>query len=204
LCLYSPKKIFYLQEVSRWRRRKAATFTTLPEAQKMANWYLLRNGAANGPYPEEQVREWIRAGQIAPDEKLNREGDPNWLSLDMIPEFAAERIGAPATPAASPTSHGHAAPAGASGRPRKDRTTAGILALLLRGLGLHHFYLGNIGLGIMYFVVWLFGFITSFFVVGLFFVWIPSLLAFIEAIIFFTKPDDQFQRNCQNWFCTGA
>jgi len=76
----------------------------------MANWYLLRNGAANGPYPEEQVREWIRAGQIAPDEKLNREGDPNWLSLDMIPEFAAT-IQAPHTAGGASSSGGAVVPA---------------------------------------------------------------------------------------------
>jgi len=95
------------------------------------------------------------------------------------------------------------APPSVSGRATKDKTTAGVLALLLGGLGVHHFYLGNIGLGIMYFIIWFFGFITAFVVVGLFFVWIPGMLAFIEAIIFFTKPEAQFQRNYQNWFCSG-
>lgn len=61
----------------------------------MANWYLLRDGQTLGPYPEETIREWIKTGQIGPEERLNREGDPNWLSLDMIPEFAGP---APAGP----------------------------------------------------------------------------------------------------------
>jgi len=64
----------------------------------MANWYILRNGQPHGPYAEDQIKEWMRSGQIAADEKLNREGDSNWLSLDMIPEFAAERAAHPLPP----------------------------------------------------------------------------------------------------------
>ncbi len=120
----------------------------------------------------------------------------------------ATRTAAVPQPPPPPPVHYHyhvasSAPPSVSGRATKDKTTAGVLALLLGGLGVHHFYLGNIGLGIMYFIIWFFGFITAFVVVGLFFVWIPGMLAFIEAIIFFTKPEAQFQRNYQNWFCSG-
>lgn len=57
----------------------------------MARWYLLRNGEAHGPYDEAQIRDWVRSGQVRPEERLNREGDSNWLSLDMIPEFAGQK-----------------------------------------------------------------------------------------------------------------
>jgi TM2 domain-containing membrane protein YozV len=149
----------------------------------MANWYLLRNGATNGPYPEEQVREWVRAGQIAPDEKLNREGDPNWLSLDMIPEFAADR---PATPAG--VVYAPATPTAAPGA--KDKMVAGILAILLGGLGIHHFYLGNTTTGIIYIVLACVG--------------VSPILGLVDGIVYLTKPDDQFQRNYKNWFCSGV
>jgi len=157
----------------------------------MARWYLLRAGQANGPYEEEQVRDWIRTNQIAADEKLCREGDQNWMSLDMIPEFAADRSGqAPAgQPVAGPAPA--AMPAGAN--PPKDKTTAGILALLLGWLGVHHFYLGNTTTGIIYLVISL----CSGTSIG----WI---LGIVDGIIYLTKPDDQFQRNYHNWFCSGT
>lgn len=61
----------------------------------------------------------------------------------------------------------------------KDRTTAALLALLLGGLGAHHFYLGNTVRGILYILfVWTF---------------IPVVVAFIEGIIYLTKSDQEFQ-----------
>jgi TM2 domain-containing membrane protein YozV len=143
----------------------------------MSNWYLLRNGQTHGPYPEEEVRQWVRAGHIAPDEKLNREGDANWLSLDMIPEFAKDRATAPPWGVAY------------GPNPPKDKMVAGVLAILLGGLGIHHFYLGNTNLGIIYLVLALFG--------------VAPVLGIVDGIIYLTKPEDQFQRNYHNWFCSG-
>lgn len=62
----------------------------------------------------------------------------------------------------------------------KDRTTAALLALLLGGIGAHHFYLGNTVRGVLY----------------LLFVWtlIPVIVAFVEGIIYLTKSDEEFQR----------
>lgn len=66
----------------------------------------------------------------------------------------------------------------------KDRTTAGILALLLGGIGAHKFYLGETGMGIIY----------------LCFSWtlIPAIVGFIEGIIYLTKTDEEFQRKYVN------
>lgn len=60
----------------------------------------------------------------------------------------------------------------------KSKTTAGVLALFLGGLGVHKFYLGQGGLGILY----------------LLFCWtfIPAFIAFFEAIILFTMTDAAF------------
>jgi ribosomal protein L32 len=60
-----------------------------------------------------------------------------------------------------------------------DRTTAGLLAILLGGLGVHKFYMGNTGMGVLY----------------LLFCWtfIPAVIGVIEGIIYLTKSDQEFQ-----------
>jgi TM2 domain-containing membrane protein YozV len=62
----------------------------------------------------------------------------------------------------------------------KSRIAAGVLALLLGGLGIHKFYLGEPGLGIIY----------------LLFCWtaIPLIVGIIEGIIYLTTSDEAFQR----------
>lgn len=66
----------------------------------------------------------------------------------------------------------------------KDRVTAGILALLLGGIGAHKFYLGETGMGVLY----------------LCFSWtlIPALVGFIEGILYLTKSDAEFERTYVN------
>lgn len=62
----------------------------------------------------------------------------------------------------------------------KSRTTAGILAILLGGFGIHKFYLGKVGWGILYLV----------------FCWtgIPAIVGIIEGILYLTttKTDEEF------------
>ena len=67
-----------------------------------------------------------------------------------------------------------------SGGSGPDRTTAGIFALLLGGIGAHKFYMGKTGMGLLY----------------LCFVWtlIPAIIGFIEGILYLTKSDEEFQR----------
>ncbi|MXR40280.1 NINE protein [Halobaculum sp. WSA2] len=62
----------------------------------------------------------------------------------------------------------------------KDRTSAALLAIFLGWLGAHHFYLGNTGRGIVYLLLsWTL---------------IPYFAALIEALIYLTKSDEEFQR----------
>lgn len=63
--------------------------------------------------------------------------------------------------------------------PIKNKTTAGLLAIFLGGFGIHKFYLGKIGMGILY----------------LLFCWtyIPSIVGFIEGIIYLCSNDENFQ-----------
>jgi TM2 domain-containing membrane protein YozV len=62
----------------------------------------------------------------------------------------------------------------------KSKIAAALLALFLGGIGVHKFYLGQVGLGILY----------------LLFCWtfIPSIIAFVEFIILLTMSDEAFDR----------
>lgn len=58
----------------------------------------------------------------------------------------------------------------------KDKNVAGILALFFGWLGIHRFYLGQIGLGILY----------------MFFFWVSWIIALIDAIAFFAMDKVEF------------
>lgn len=62
----------------------------------------------------------------------------------------------------------------------KSRISAALLAFFLGGFGVHKFYLGKIGQGFLYLIFcWTF---------------IPSIVAFIEFIIYLCTSDEDFAR----------
>ncbi len=63
--------------------------------------------------------------------------------------------------------------------PVKSKTAAGVLAILLGGIGVHKFYLGKIGMGIIYIL----------------FCWtgVPAVIGLIEGIGYLTSSDEKFQ-----------
>jgi len=75
----------------------------------------------------------------------------------------------------------------------KNKVVAGILAILLGGIGIHKFYLGYIGAGLVFLLVntigWAITWLTLF---------IPNyvllVIAFIEGIIYLTKSDEDFHK----------
>ena len=66
----------------------------------------------------------------------------------------------------------------------KSKVTAGILALLIGGLGIHYFYLGKTTGGIVFLLLCCTG--------------IPSLLAFVQGIMMLTMTDEQFEQKYVN------
>ncbi len=62
----------------------------------------------------------------------------------------------------------------------KNKLAAALFAIFLGGFGIHKFYLGRIGWGLVYLCLcWTFS---------------PSLLGFIEGIIYLTMSDESFVR----------
>ena len=69
-------------------------------------------------------------------------------------------------------------------RSEKSKIVAGILALLIGGLGIHKFYLGYVGAGIVHIIL-------SITIIGLPVNWVICL---IEGIIYLTKSDEAFHQ----------
>jgi TM2 domain-containing membrane protein YozV len=66
----------------------------------------------------------------------------------------------------------------------KSKSTAAILAFFLGGIGVHRFYLNQIGLGFLYLI----------------FCWtlIPSIIAFVDFIIFLAMGEGSFNKKYNN------
>ena len=88
--------------------------------------------------------------------------------------------GGGASSSSSSSSSSSAGGRGFAPRFTKSKTTAGILAILLGGIGVHKFYLGRWGWGLIY----------------LLFCWtyIPGLVGLIEGIVYLVSNPDDFAR----------
>ncbi|SEB96749.1 TM2 domain-containing membrane protein YozV [Tenacibaculum sp. MAR_2009_124] len=84
------------------------------------------------------------------------------------------------------------------------RIVAGVLAIVLGGIGVHKFVLNYNKEGIILLSVTVGSFILMCLIIGMFTVWIPGLIGFIEGIIYLTKSDEEFieiyQKNYKPWF----
>lgn len=165
-------------------------------------WYLSANGQVFGPYHTTTIRQWLSDGQVSWDSLVSRGQAEPWRPARHVLEFLDPKQPYGGVPTAAPGVSPYPVPYGAV-LPRKDKVTAGLLALFLGGLGAHHWYLGNIGLAVAYLLVALSGVLFSIILVGLLWAWIPATLALIEGIIYLTATDDRFQRNYHNWFLSG-
>lgn len=67
---------------------------------------------------------------------------------------------------------------------KRNKLIAALLAIFLGGLGIHKFYLGEIFVGIIYIL----------------FCWtgIPSIIAFIEGIVYLCKSNEKFDAQYNN------
>lgn len=62
----------------------------------------------------------------------------------------------------------------------KNRTAAGVLALVFGGIGMHKFYLGQTAIGVLYLVF--------------FWTFIPALVGFVEGVLLLNMSDEEFAR----------
>ena len=137
------------------------------------------------PYPQQQAQPQLPSPQQQPQPQATMQyGQP-------YPQQAPYTQPYPPQQQASYTQvqvFTNSQPAG--GGPTKSKVAAGLLAIFLGTLGIHKFYLGRTGEGILILVLdILLGW--TFIVPG-----IVEFVCFIEALIYFTKSDEEFQRDC--------
>jgi TM2 domain-containing membrane protein YozV/RNA polymerase subunit RPABC4/transcription elongation factor Spt4 len=77
---------------------------------------------------------------------------------------------------------------------KKERIVAGILAILLNGLGIHKFYLGKTGLGILYFVLCVLGLVFSWLFIPALISLTICIIAIIEGIVILVNSEEEFDR----------
>jgi hypothetical protein len=106
-----------------------------------------RGATSLGAFPEEDVREGLRAGRFLPSDLGWREGMASWQQLSQFPEFAAEAGAAPGgalPPQAQPAQAAGAggggpaaeAPAARGGLPWDQRTAKGLFSAFIETLQL--------------------------------------------------------------------
>ncbi|MBN2508261.1 MAG: NINE protein [Verrucomicrobia bacterium] len=87
------------------------------------------------------MADWIAQGRANGQTLAQAEAAADWKPLSQFPEFG-EALAALLVP-----------PRVASQDRRKSRLAAGVLGIVLGGLGVHRFYLGYVGIGIAQIVV---------------------------------------------------
>jgi hypothetical protein len=109
----------------------------------MAMIHVNRGATSLGAFPEEQVREGIRAGRFLPSDLGWREGMASWQPLSQFTEFADDLAAAPAgsaPPPQTPTAPAMIAPtAGSTSAPRSglpwdERHTKGFFSAFIETL----------------------------------------------------------------------
>ncbi len=62
-----------------------------------------RDGERHGPYAEDDVRQWLRSGQVSPQDLAWYEGLADWQPLSVLFPDEVVQAAAPANPHAAPT-----------------------------------------------------------------------------------------------------
>ena len=74
-----------------------------------------------------------------------------------------------------------------------NKVVAGLLAILLGGLGIHKFYLGYKNQGIVLLASSFAGFLLAFVVVGFVVLIAVAVVVFVEGVIYLVKTDQEFE-----------
>ena len=132
------------------------------------------DGKEYGPVPVEQIRQWLREGRATGQTMAQSAGTTDWRPLASYPEFAVPPAVVPPINATMP---------GAD-----KKIAAGILGILLGGLGIHKFVLGYTSEGVTMLLI---SFVGGILTCGLGWV-VMHIIGMVEGIIYLTKSDADF------------
>ena len=97
-----------------------------------------------------------------------------------------------------------AQPGGQLQPPHKDKVAAGVLGILLGGLGIHKFYLGYTSPGLIMLLCSIAGWVFSCFMFPMLLPIAFGIIGLIEGIIYLTKSDAEFDaiyvQSTREWF----
>lgn len=141
----------------------------------MAQWYVEKRGQQAGPFETSYVQQMVAAGQINRETLVWTQGMKSWAAAGTVSELNGS-----VPPLPSAASHIPVAKPAVLETPSrtKVRITAGVLAIILGGVGVHKFYLGAWGWGILY--------------VLFFWTYLPAIAGLVEGILILTKSDQEF------------
>jgi hypothetical protein len=145
-------------------------------------WFYTVDGNQLGPVTAKELSGLIRHGALNRASPVWKPGMSQWVAVGYLPDFV-ELV---AEVSSRNGRGGKDMSPNLSGRGEKSKVVAVLLAILLGGLGIHHFYLGNTLRGIILLAI-------TFMTLGL--GWIVAL---IEAILIAFSSDDKFQCNWCN------
>ena len=106
------------------------------------------DGKEYGPISSDQVQRWIREGRANALTMIHTDTSSKWVPLGRCPEFTSLLGGSSAV---NPNIN---LPMARAHHPNaKSKVAAGILGIMIPGLGIHRFYLGYTGIGIAQIIV---------------------------------------------------
>jgi len=135
------------------------------------------DGRQYGPVNADQIRRWLAENRIHAQSLVQSEGAQDWKPLFSLPEFTADLNAVPPPVIAAP---------GAVTARASHKIAAGILGILLGGLGIHKFILGYTGAGLVMLLVT----VLSCFTLSP----LMHIIGLIEGIIYLCKSDEEFVR----------
>lgn len=152
----------------------------------MSQWYILYNGQQVGPMEQDQ----LVAYDLNPNSQVWTEGMAQWAAAYTIPDLMTlinenrqnRGMANPQNPGCPPMANGMNNYNNYVSNSGKDKTTAGILALLLGSLGIQYFYVGKVGGG----------FINIALVIVTCGIW--SIIDFVQGILMLTMSQEDFDR----------
>ncbi len=165
------------------------------------NYYIADGATQRGPF----TLDALRAQNLAPDTLVWREGAPNWVPAGQMDELVRAGViggggSSPSAPPPPPPPGGapyppipatpYATPGNASPFNQTDskRIAAGVLGILLGGLGIHKFILGYNTAGVIMLVVTL---VAAPLTCGMGWA-VMGVIGIVEGIIYLTKSDQEF------------